>query len=135
MGLIILFCSILVIAIGLTIVRATVGKYWTRDAKEGLEVLMTVCFVIAFILGLITCLIIIDSDEMATSLIKERESLMLYKEVIEASDNEYLRFEYFKKIQAFNGKLACYQTLDTDFFVGCFCDTIDVNQIDFQLKE
>lgn len=135
MGLIILFCSILVIAIGLTIVRATVGKYWTRDAKQGLEVLMTVCFVIAFILGLITCLIIIDSDEMATSLIKERESLMLYKEVIEASDNEYLRFEYFKKIQAFNGKLAHYQTLDADFFVGCFYDTIDVNQIDFQLKE
>lgn len=134
MGLIILFCSILVIAIGLTIVRATIGKYWTRDAKQGLEVLMTACFVIAFILGLIIGCVIVDGDEMAANLIKERESLMLYKEAIETSDNEYLRFEYFQEVQTFNEKLARYQTLDTDFLVGCFYDTIDVHQIDFQLK-
>lgn len=135
MGLIILFCSVLVIAIGLVIVRAKVGKYWTRDAKEGLEVLITICFIVAFVLGLTTCLIMADGDAMVTNLIKERESLVLYKEVIETSDNEYLRFEYFQEVQAFNEKLTRYQTLDTDFLVGCFYDTIDINQIDFQLKE
>lgn len=135
MGLIILFCSVLVIAIGLVIVRAKVGKYWTRDAKQGLEVLITMCFIVAFVLGLTTCLIMVDSDAMATNLIKERESLVLYKEVIETSDNEYLRFEYFQKVQAFNERLTRYQTLDTDFLVGCFYDTVDINQINFQLKE
>lgn len=135
MGLIILFCSILAIAIGLVIVRAKVGKYWTRDAKQGLEVLITICFIVAFVLGLTTCLIMVDSDAMATNLIKERESLILYKEAIETSNNEYLRFEYFQEVQAFNEKLTRYQTLDTDFLVGCFYDTIDINQIDFQLKE
>lgn len=135
MGLIILLCSVLVIAIGLAIVRATAGKYWIRDAKQGLEVLMAICFIVAFILGFITGCIMVNSDAMAANLIKERESLMLYKETIETSDNEYLRFEYFKEVQAFNEKLARYQTLDTDFLVGCFYDTIDINQIDFQLKE
>lgn len=134
MGLIILFCSILVIAIGLAIMRATVGKYWTRNAKQGLEVSIAICFIVAFLLGFITGCVIVDGDEMAANLIKERESLMLYKEAIETSDNEYLRFEYFQEVQTFNEKLVRYQTLDTDFLVGCFYDTININQIDFQLK-
>ena len=135
MGLIILFCSVLAIAIGLAIIRATVGKYWTQDAQQGLEVLMAICFIVAFILGFVAGCIMVESDAMAANLIKERESLMLYKEAIETSGNEYLRFEYFQEIQAFNEKLARYQTLDTDFLVGYFYDTVDINQIDFQLKE
>lgn len=134
MGLIILFGSALVIAIVSAIIRGKMGKCGKQDTKECFEVLMAISLIIAFVLGLVTWCTVVDSNEMAMDLMEEQKSLVLYKEAIETSDNEYLRFEYFQEVQAFNEKLARYQTLDTDFLVGCFYDTININQIDFQLK-
>ena len=119
--------SILVVVIAWMMLSYNKGKI-PADVKDPESVLKNTCwykikyvftvfliFIILFITIIVSC-----SNTEAKRLYDESENLSLYVEVINESDNEYLRYNFWNEVHAHNSKVDLYRSMPENIWFGWF---------------
>lgn len=126
--LITLLCAIIVIAIA----AITIWLFPTKIAKFIL--------VGAFVIALMSILLAISMGAGARSdlqsMVERYDDLMLYYNTVVYSDNEYVRYDYFNKVKAYNEDYDAIIRASESKWTGWFYPAEEIaklNTIDFTL--
>lgn len=126
--LITLLCAIIVIAIA----AITIWLFPTKIAKFIL--------VGAFVIALMSILLAISMGAGARSdlqsMVERYDDLMLYYNTVVYSDNEYVRYDYFNKVKAYNENYDAIIRASESKWTGWFYPAEEIaklNPIDFTL--
>ena len=78
-----------------------------------------------------------SSSGVADNLIAEYEELSLYSEVVEMSDNEYIRFDFNDRVENYNKRISQYKKNSESIFLESFYkieDLKNAKEIEFELR-
>lgn len=125
-------CAFVAIAILTVVAAITIFLHPTWLAKNIVIYGIIACIVLGIICG--TCTAILRSDiETAKA---EYDDLMLYYYTVETSNNEYLRYDYYNKVNAFNNEYNRLVAVSESKWSNWFCDQTalaEFGTIDFAL--
>lgn len=97
-------------------------------------------FVILMVISIFTIVpwaaISVSVNEIRRDNVSEYEELMLYKNSVEASNNEYLRWNYYEKVQEWNRRYDSAAEKETSFWFGPYQYDYFINteRIEFELR-
>ncbi len=97
---------------------------------------MTVAIVLSFCLGLFNTLMRVGYVDIYENLHKEYEEIVLLYDTIDKSDNEYLRYNFYERIEEYNEQYDCYvNDLNSPWFNWLVYDDVDdIEPIEFNWK-
>ena len=122
----------ILVCIGATICKAC--DFWRDDVWEALQGFGLCAAVIAIIIaGVVGA----GSIGAADSIVVENKELLLYKEAIENSDSEYVRFDFMEKVENHNARLRRYERYSENIWLESFYPIEDlqgIKEIEFELR-
>lgn len=128
----IFMCSFAAVVILTTVAAITIFLHPTKLAKQIVAIGILLCIFIGAICGISTA---VCRSDIAKA--KARyDDLMLYYYTVEMSSNEYLRYDYYNKVNAFNDEYNRLLTVSESKWSNWFCDQAalaEFGTIDFAL--
>lgn len=118
-------------------IAATVCKVFNVGHEEICEGVQFLGFAAAIISALLAVIAFASSSGVADSLVAEYEELNLYSEVVEMSDNEYIRFDFNNRVETYNAQIRQYKKNSEDIFLESFYkieDLKNAREIEFELR-
>lgn len=126
--LITLLSAIVVMAVA----AITIWLFPTKIAKS----VMAGAFVIAFLFAILAIVMNAGARSDLQSMAERYDDLMLYYNTVVYSDNEYVRYDYFNKVKAYNEDYDAIIRASESKWTGWFYSAEQVaklNPIDFTL--
>ena len=121
----------------LVCIAATVCKIFDVGREEVCEGVQFFGIAAAIISTLLAILVFASSSGVADSLVAEYEELSLYSEVVEESDNEYIRFDFNDRVKTYNARVKRYKKNSENIFLEDFYkieDLKNAKEIEFELR-
>lgn len=131
-----IFAIITIIGI-LVFIVATICKICNFGGDKICEYIQFCGITVATISATIAIMIFVASIGVANSLVAEYEELNLYSEVVETSDNEYIRFDFNDKVKNYNARINQYKKDSKNIFYKSFYkieDLKNAEEIEFELR-
>lgn len=128
----ILVCSFIAVAILTVVAAITIFLHPTKLAKHVVTIGVLLCIIIGAVCGISTA---ICRSDIAKAKV-EYDDLMLYYYTVEMSSNEYLRYDYYNKVNAFNDEYNRLLKISESEWTSWFCDQTalaEFSTIDFAL--
>lgn len=125
-------CAFVAVAILTVVAAITIFLHPTKLAKTVVAYGVILCIFLGIICG--ACTAIIRSDTAKAK--AEYDDLMLYYYTVETSTNEYLRYDYYNKVNAFNDEYNRLVAISESKWSSWFCDQTalaEFGTIDFVL--
>lgn len=122
----------ILICIGATICKAC--DFGREEICEGTQFFGIAMAAISVVLAVV---IFAGSSGVADSLVAEYEELSLYSEVVEMSDNEYIRFDFNDRVESYNKRISRYKKNSENIFLESFYkieDLKNAKEIEFELR-
>ena len=122
----------------LSLLSAGVGVFfWLSYRSSFSKKLFSISLIVALCFGFNICLGKAISSHTMNSLINQYQELTVYYNTVNTSTNEYLRYNYYDKVQAYNKDYEATLKKSLNVFYGAFYPTKTIKQlspIDFQLN-
>lgn len=125
-------CAFVVVAILTVVAAITIFLHPTKLAKQIVAVGVILCIIIGAVCGISTAICRSDIAKAKA----EYDDLMLYYYTVEVSSNEYLRYDYYNKVNAFNDEYNRLLAVSESKWSSWFCDQTTLAEfgpIDFAL--
>ena len=122
----------ILVCIGGTICKAC--EFGREEICEGVQFFGIAAAIISTLFAVI---IFASSSGVADSLVAEYEELNLYSEVVEISDNEYIRFDFNDRVKTYNARINRYKKNSENIFFEDFYkieDLKNAKEIEFELR-
>jgi hypothetical protein len=121
----------------LVCIGATICKVCDFGREEICEIVQCFGIAAAIISALFAVIVFANSSGVADNLVAEYEELSLYSEVVEVSDNEYIRFDFNDRVKAYNNRISRYKKNSENIFLESFYkieDLENAKEIEFKLR-
>ena len=118
-------------------IGATICKECDFGREEICEIVQFFGIAAAAISVILAVIVFANSSGVAANLITEYEELSLYSEVVEVSDNEYIRFDFNKRVENYNARIKRYKKNSKNIFLESFYkieDLENAKEIEFELR-
>lgn len=125
-------CAFLVIAILTVVAAITIFLHPTKIAKQIVALGIFLCVITGAVCGLGTAICHSDIAKAKA----EHEDLMLYYYTVVNSNNEYLRYDYYNKVNDYNAEYNRLLEVSESKWSNWFCDQTalaEFGTIDFML--
>ncbi len=112
-------------------------QYFKIGNAEILKSIQMFAVAFIFIFVIIMTLLFVGADAEAENIVKMNYELNLYQQPIENAVNEYVRFDFYNKVQYYNELLLKYQQASENFFLKDFYKIEKLNgcqEINFLLR-
>lgn len=129
----ILICAFITIAILTVVAAITIFLHPTKLAKNLVAVGVVLCIIIGSICGIAN----LCAKSNVRNLQAEYDDLMLYYVTVVMSENEYIRYDYYDKVNAYNDHYNEVVELSESKWMDWFYATEALNgvsTIDFSLQ-
>lgn len=126
-----LIVSIIAFIVSLCLQHFKVGNIGILKSIQ----IFSVVFILTFVM--ITAMLYIEADAEAENIVRMNYELNLYQQPIENAFNEYVRFDFYNKVQYHNELLLHYQRASENFFLKDFYKIERLNgcqKINFSLR-
>lgn len=128
----------IIVIIGILVcVGAIICKECNFGREEICEIVQFFGIAVAIISALFAVIVFASSSGVADNLVAEYEELSLYSEVVETSDNEYIRFDFNDRVKAYNKRISHYKKNSENIFLESFYkmeDLENAKEIKFELR-
>lgn len=121
----------------LVCIGATVCKACDFGRKEICDGVQFFGIAVALLSVVLAVMVFASSSGVADSLVAEYEELSLYSEVVEESDNEYIRFDFNDRVETYNARIKRYKKNSENIFLEDFYkieDLKNAKEIEFELR-
>ena len=109
-----LIVSIIAFIVSLCLQHFKIGNFGILKAIQ----IVSVAFIFIFVI--IMTFLYIGADAEAENIVKLNYELNLYQQPVENAFNEYVRFDFYNKVQYHNKLLLNYQKASENFFLKDF---------------
>lgn len=126
-----LIASIIAFIVSLCLQHFRVGN---AGILKGIQIL-AIALIFTFVV--VAAMIYIEADATANNIIEMNQELTLYQQPVEDALNEYVRFDFYNRVQNHNKLLLNYQKASENFLLKDFYKIEKLNDcqmIDFSLR-